>query len=412
MAHVPGREGAAFLPVVSGMPLYGRGRCRDAVHALQRQQLRQQGQVEQQQLQGCGRLGILHDAALGVQYHLPGRVQVTGGETRGQALPEKDLLAGQAQSGRHGLAALPQQEQVAQMSGQLAHEKSDVHPLAEQAGAQLGDGGAVPGMEGVEEVGEQFLSGQSQHFAGHGAGEVVAAQGQGLVQKGHAVAHAARGPARDEAHGAFLEGDVLLVQDLGKVLYEGVLAQMAEDEMLAAADDGDGELVRLGGGEDEDHARGRLLQRLEQGIEGAAREHVGFVDDEDLVAALHGGVADVLAQGAGVFHTVVGGAVDLGDVHMAALGDLAALVALVAGLGARRMAAVEGLGEDAGDGGLAHAARAAEQIGGGDPVFGGGTGEHGLDHVLSGDLGKGLGAVFCGEGEVLHEKNGRARLSP
>ena len=43
---------------------------------------------------------------------------------------------------------------------------------------------------------------------------------------------------------------------------------------------------------------------------------------------------------------------------------------------------------------------------------GGGTGEHGLDHVLSGDLGKGLGAVFCGEGEVLHEKNGRARLSP
>ena len=89
------------------------------------------------------------------------------------------------------------------------------------------------------------------------------------------VAHAARGPARDEAHGAFLEGDVLLVQDLGKVLHEGVLAQMAEDEMLAAADDGDGELVRLGGGEDEDHARGRLLQRLEQGIEGAAREHVG-----------------------------------------------------------------------------------------------------------------------------------------
>ena len=89
---------------------------------------------------------------------------------------------------------------------------------------------------------------------------------------------------------------------------------------------------------------------------------------------------------------------------MAALGDLAALVALVAGLGARRMAAVEGLGEDAGDGGLAHAARTAEQIGGSDPVFGGGTGEHGLDHVLSGDLGKGLGAVFGGEGEVLHEK--------
>ena len=186
------------------------------------------------------------------------------------------------------------------MPGQLAHEKADVHSLAEQAGAQLRDGRAVPGVEGVEKVGEQFLSGQSQHFAGHGAGEMVTAQGQGLVQQGHAVAHAARGPARDEAHGAFLEGDVLLLfRTWGKVLHQGVLAQMAEDEMLAAADDGDGKFVRLSGGKDEDHARGRLLQGLEQGIEGAAREHVGFVDDEDLVAALHGRVADVLAQGRG-----------------------------------------------------------------------------------------------------------------
>ena len=72
------------------------------------------------------------------------------------------------------------------------------------------------------------------------------------------------------------------------MLGQGVLAQVAEHKMLAAADDGHREFVGLGGGEDEDHAFRRLLQRLEQGVEGVAGEHVGFVDDEDLVAASMG----------------------------------------------------------------------------------------------------------------------------
>ena len=104
-------------------------------------------------------------------------------KARGQALPEKDLLAGQAKVGATASPPLPQQEQVSQMSGQLAHRKIRCPPWRNRLAHSWGDGGAVPGMEGASEVGEQFLSGQSQHFAGHGAGEVVAAQGQGLVQR-------------------------------------------------------------------------------------------------------------------------------------------------------------------------------------------------------------------------------------
>lgn len=105
----------------------------------------------------------------------------------------------------------------------------------------------------------------------------------------------------------------------------------------------------------------------------------------------------------GVFHAVVGSAVDFSDVHMRALGDLAALGAFVAGLRTGRVLAVEGLGEDAGNGGLAHAARAAQQIGRRGPVFGGGAGQHGLDHVLSGHLGEGLGAITRRKRKMLHE---------
>ena len=104
-----------------------------------------------------------------------------------------------------------------------------------------------------------------------------------------------------------------------------------ENEMLAAADDRDRKFVGLGGGEDERCAWRRFFQRLEQGVEGFAREHVRFVDDEDLVAAFHRRVGDGLAQAAGVVDAAVGRAVDFHHVHVVAHRDAAALLALVAG---------------------------------------------------------------------------------
>ena len=142
---------------------------------------------------------------------------------------------------------------------------------------------------------------------------------------------------------------------------------------------------------------------------------MGFVYDEDLVAAFHGGVADGFAQRAGVFHAVVGRAVNFRHVHMHALSDLAALGAFIARFGAGGMLAIEGFGENAGNGGLAHAARAAQKVGRSGPVLGGGAGKDGFYHVLSRHLGKGLGAVARGEREMLHDflaarPAGRARL--
>jgi hypothetical protein len=44
------------------------------------------------------------------------------------------------------------------------------------------------------------------------------------------------------------------------------------------------DLVRLGRREDELHVRRRLLERLQQRVEGLRGEHVHLVDDVDLVA--------------------------------------------------------------------------------------------------------------------------------
>ncbi len=110
--------------------------------------------------------------------------------------------------------------------------------------------------------------------------------------------------------------------------------------------------------------RGRLFQRLKQGIEGGGGEHVHFVDDIDLVTPLVGGKVDLVAQVAHVVDAGVGGGVDLDQVQEAPLEDGLAVRALAAGTGSQVIVqAVDRLGQDARQGGLAGAARPGEQVG-------------------------------------------------
>ena len=370
--------------------------------------------MQQEQLQRRRRFGALDDTALGVQHHLPCGMNVRQAEARCLFLPHAGLVIRQFQHGQRLVAGLADQEKHTPDIGQFPQEKADVHPLIQQAAQQQADIGAVLRGQRVQQADEHFLSGQPQHFAGAFLRQACAAQRQRLIQQGHAVPHAAGGPFGDEAHGPFLKGHPFLFQHTGQMADDGGFRQVAENEMLTPADNGDGKFVRLGGGEDENHARRRLFQRFQQRIEGGARKHVGFVNDENLVAAFHGGVANFFAQGTGVFHAVVGGAVNFGDIHMDALRDFAALFTLVAGGCRGGVHTVERLGKNAGDGGFAHAARAAKKIGRSHFVLGGGAGQNGLDHVLTGDLGKGLGAVTRSERCVLHGagKGGRPEPPP
>ena len=121
--------------------------------------------------------------------------------------------------------------------------------------------------------------------------------------------------------------------------------------------------MQLGGRQNEQHMLGRLLERLEQRVERADREHVHLVDDEHALFDLRGGVARLVAQVADVVHAVVRGRVDLGHVEHRAVQDAAARRALVARVAVHRVLAVDRARQDLGAGGLARAARAGEQVG-------------------------------------------------
>ena len=137
---------------------------------------------------------------------------------------------------------------------------------------------------------------------------------------------------------------------------------MLEVEPLDAAEDGREHPVHVGRRENEDDVRGRFLERLEQGVPGAGRKHVRFVDDENLVLADDGRVLDAVDNNfADVLDARVGGGVDFKNVHRVAAGDILAAFALATGVQRVAAGAVECAGEDTGTGGLAYTAGAGKK---------------------------------------------------
>ena len=131
---------------------------------------------------------------------------------------------------------------------------------------------------------------------------------------------------------------------------------------MAAVDDGRGHLLRLGRGQHEHRVRGRLLERLEEGVPRRRGQHVRLVEDVDLVTPGDGGVGDALAQLADVVDRVVGGGVHLDDIERHRRSDRATRVAHAARRDRRALLAVQAGGEDLRHRGLARAAGADEQV--------------------------------------------------
>ena len=100
-----------------------------------------------------------------------------------------------------------------------------------------------------------------------------------------------------------------------EVRHERLRRHQPERVVVRAGADGADDLVRLGGGEDELDVFRRLFDDLQQGIEARRGDHVGLIDNEDLVAVPDRSVGGPFAEVAGVVHAAVAGGVDLDDVQ-------------------------------------------------------------------------------------------------
>ena len=173
-------------------------------------------------------------------------------------------------------------------------------------------------------------------------------------------------------------------------------------ELQATREDRDRQFLRIGGREQELYVRRRLLQRLEQCVEGMRREHVHFVDQVHLVAPARRRILNVVEQLARVVDLGARGRVDLEQIDEPARVDIATGAAFAAGCRGHASLAIERLREDARDRRLAHTARAREQERMVDAARVERVRERASDMILSDELIEFARSPFAGKNEVAH----------
>ena len=146
-----------------------------------------------------------------------------------------------------------------------------------------------------------------------------------LIEQRERIAHGAFRGARDQRQRLGVRRDRLLAGDALQMLHQQGGIDPAQVEALAARQHGDRDFADFGRGEHEFGVRRRLLQRLEQRVEGGAGKHVHFVEDVHLVAGGNGRVAHGLVDRAHVLDPVMRGGVHLDNVEVPAFHDRLAM---------------------------------------------------------------------------------------
>ena len=247
----------------------------------------------------------------------------------------------------------------------------------------------------------------AQHLAHAGFEQLPAAKRNRLIGQRQRIAHGAARRARQQAQRLRLGRHVFRRQHLAQMVEHGFRRHGPQIELQAARQHRHRHLLRIGRGQHELQVFGRLFERLEHGVERRVRQHVHFVDHEDLEAPLHRLVDGLLEQALDLVDAAVRCRVELGVIREAAAVDFGAGRAHAAGRGgdaalAIDALAIERLGQNARHRGLADATRTREQIGVMQALLRQGIGQRLHDMLLPHHFGEIAGTVFAGKHEVGH----------
>ena len=257
----------------------------------------------------------------------------------------------------------PGDHQVAQVGAQRGDEMQGVEALGEHLVEQQERLPVVSREEMVHQRETVFIVQDIEVADDVGIMDIAPAEGHRLVEDGQRVTHRPVGLHRDDMEGLVVDRDPLLRGDAAEVLHDVRDGDPVEIVGLAAGKDGREDLVLLGRRQDEDRMGRRLLEGLEEGIEGRGREHMDLIDDIDAVFAHLRRDLDLVHQRLDVLHAVVRGRIHLMDAVGASLLEGDAGLAVPARLHLRpRIGAVDHLREDPRRRRLSHPARPAEQV--------------------------------------------------
>ena len=111
--------------------------------------------------------------------------------------------------------------------------------------------------------------------------------GHQLIQDRQRVTHRTATGADDQGKDTFTDANMLLIAQSLQVGFQNIRRNQAERIVMRAGTNGSNDALRFRRRKDELHVLGRLFYELEQSVEALGADHVGFVDDEDLVAVTH-----------------------------------------------------------------------------------------------------------------------------
>ena len=192
------------------------------------------------------------------------------------------------------------------------------------------------------------------------------AKRDGLIQQTEGIPHASFTRSGNRAHALFADRDVHIVHDGLETSHDLLSRNTSKVEMLTARRNGRGNLVDLGRRKHKHRVRGRLFQRFQQRVKRRIREHVDFIDDVNAIGAAERRKFDVFTKFPDVIDPGIRGSIDFNDVHRVPASNFLAAFALFTRFRSRTVFAIQGLGQNAGDRGLADAAHTGKQISMGD----------------------------------------------
>ena len=220
--------------------------------------------------------------------------------------------------------------------------------------------------EGLHGGVDKRIIGHAEQHAGGVVGEAVrAGAGEELVEHRERIAWGTTAGADDQGVDGVVNVGVLGGCGALNEAAHGLRGEQPEGIVVGARTDRANHFFRLGGGENEDQVCRWLFDDLEQSISTGVGDHVGFVDDEDAVARLGGGVHGAVAKLAHILHTVITGRVELSNVQgaRAVRGQRHTRRALTARSSGRPLGAVQRTREDARRGSFAAATRPRKEVG-------------------------------------------------
>src|SRR5262249_53684598 len=152
---------------------------------------------------------------------------------------------------------------------------------------------------------ENFARDKSQNVSNILVDNFLATERNDLVEKRLCIAHASFRSLDDVTQSAIINLDAFTIGNLPEVCLDLYRRYRSKNKLLAPRQNRCRQLMTFGSRHDEDDVRRRLLQNFQQGVEGRRRQHMDFVDDENLVPVARGGIFRAFPKLADVIHASV-----------------------------------------------------------------------------------------------------------